>query len=98
MRTVASLANLRLGQTAGVLRRQITLGLVERRDVASAALVGLVREHEASQALVRLAGLRDSVLSGLKDDGRAIQPSPASRWASGHSLGVRPGLRATWTC
>jgi predicted nucleotidyltransferase len=78
MRTVASLADVSVGQTAGVLRRLIALGLVERRDAGSAALVRLVRENEASQALVRLAGLRESLLSKLKDDARSIQPSPAS--------------------
>lgn len=78
MRTVASLARVSVGQTAGVLRRLIALGLVERRDVGSAALVRLVRENEASQALVRLVGLQESLLSKLKDDARSIQPAPAS--------------------
>lgn len=78
MRSVASLAGVSVGQTVNVLHRLTALGLVERHDSGSAALVKLVRENAAAQALLRLNGLRDYVLSQLQQDAVSIQPSPAS--------------------
>lgn len=78
MRSVASLARVSVGQTANVLRRLTALGLVERRNSGSAALVRLARENEAVLTLLRLNGLRDFVLSRLKQEAATIQPSPAS--------------------
>jgi predicted nucleotidyltransferase len=77
MRTVAGLAGVSVGQTAEILRRLIGLGLVERRDAGSAALVRLVRENEAVQVLLLLNNLRASLLSRLKREAASIQPSPA---------------------
>jgi predicted nucleotidyltransferase len=78
MRSVASLAGVSVAQTAKVLRRLTVLGIVERQNQGSSALVKLVRENEASQALLRLNGLHHTVMSRLKQDAGDITPMPAS--------------------
>jgi hypothetical protein len=78
MRTVARLAGVSVNRASEVLNRLVLLGLVERREAGSAALVGLARQCEASRAVLRLAGLRDEVIARLRAEANTIAPPPAS--------------------
>ena len=78
MRTVAELAGVSTNRATVVLNRLVSLGLVQRRDVGSAALVALARDNEAARAVVALAGLREAVLSQLRLETTTIDPVPAS--------------------
>jgi predicted nucleotidyltransferase len=77
MRAVAELANVSANQATVVLNRLVRLGLVERRDVGTAALVRLVRENEAARAVLLLAELRTGVLTRLTAEAKKIRPVPA---------------------
>jgi predicted nucleotidyltransferase len=78
MRTVADLAGVSFSRATHVLNELVGLGLVERREVGAAAMVSLVRDNAAAQAVVALAGLRDSVIERMRLDARTIDPAPAS--------------------
>jgi predicted nucleotidyltransferase len=78
MRTVAELAGVSINRATVVLNGLVSLGLVERRDVGSAALVTLARDNEAARAVVALAGLREAVLRQLQLETTTIDPDPAS--------------------
>jgi predicted nucleotidyltransferase len=78
MRTVAELAGVSGNRANQVLNQLVDLGLVERREVGASALVSLVRDNAAAQAVVTLAGLWDSVVERMRIDARSIDPAPAS--------------------
>jgi predicted nucleotidyltransferase len=78
MRTVAKLAGVSPNRATSVLNNLVALGLVERKDVGRAALVGLIRENEAVKAILTLAHLSDTVIERLRQDAKSIFPSPAS--------------------
>jgi predicted nucleotidyltransferase len=78
MRTVADMAGVSFNRASHVLNELVGLGLVERREVGPAAMVRLVRDNAAAQAVVALTRLRDSVIEGMRLDARTIDPAPAS--------------------
>jgi predicted nucleotidyltransferase len=78
MRTVADIAGVSFNRASHVLNELVGLGLVERREVGTAAIVTLVRDNAAAQAVVALAGLRDAVIERMRLDARTIDPAPAS--------------------
>ncbi|HEX5265286.1 MAG TPA: nucleotidyltransferase domain-containing protein [Acidimicrobiales bacterium] len=78
MRTVAKLADVSTNRAVAVLNRLVHLGLVERREAGSAALVRLARDNEASQAVIALSILTDRVLDRLEKAAADIQPAPVS--------------------
>jgi predicted nucleotidyltransferase len=78
MRAVAELAGVSANRATVVLNQLVRLGLVERRDVGAAALVRLVRDNEASRAVLSLANLRQEVLTRLSGEAKKIRPIPAS--------------------
>ncbi len=78
MRTVARLAGVSVNQASVVLNGLVSLGLAERREAGSAALVKLVRENEAARAILSLASLHGAVIARLQEEAKNIQPAPAS--------------------
>jgi len=78
MRTVAHLANVSATRAATVLNQLMRLGMVTRREAGSAALVSLVRDNEAAQAVLFLAGLRESALEHIGALAHEIHPTPTS--------------------
>jgi hypothetical protein len=66
MRGVAELAGVSPEQASLVLGRLAELGAVERRDVPPVALVRLVRDNLASQAVVTLDRLRHDAVERLR--------------------------------
>ena len=83
MRTVAQLAGVSPNRATAVLNHLVQLGLVERREAGSAALVRLVRQNEAARAVLALADLHDGVLTRLRAEARMIRPEPACLLAFG---------------
>ncbi len=78
MRTVARLAGVSVNRASTTLGRLVTLGVVERREAGSAALVALVRDNEAARTVLALADLRELVLGRLRAEAGAIRPPPSS--------------------
>lgn len=78
MRTVARLAGVSPNRATTVLNSLIGLGLVERRDVGTSALVRLARENEASKLVVKLAALTETVLGRMAETAASITPGPAN--------------------
>jgi predicted nucleotidyltransferase len=78
MRTVAQLAGVSPNRAASVLNSLVELGLIERREAGSAALVRLIRGNEAARAVLHLANLREEVVAKLKKEAATIRPAPAS--------------------
>ena len=78
MRTVAELAGVSANRATAVLNHLVHLGLVERREVGSAALVRLVRENEAARSVLALVDLQEGVTARLRAEAENIQPAPAS--------------------
>jgi predicted nucleotidyltransferase len=78
MRGVAQLAGVSPQQASLVLARLVELGVVERRDAPPVALVRLVRDNLAAQALVTVAGLRQAAIEELRSLAIEITPVPAS--------------------
>ncbi|MHB8594958.1 MAG: nucleotidyltransferase domain-containing protein, partial [Acidimicrobiales bacterium] len=76
MRTVAELAGVSANRATTVLNHLVHLGLVERREAGSAALVRLVRDNEAARAVLTLANLQREVLGRLAAEAKKIKPSP----------------------
>jgi len=83
MRTVAELAGVSANRATAVLNHLVHLGLVERREVGSAALVRLVRENGAAQSVLALADLQGGVTIRLRVQAEMIQPRPACLVAFG---------------
>ena len=65
LRTVAQLAEVSTAQASRVMPGLVELGLVERRDVPPSLLFRLNRENAASQVVVSLASLYDTVLARI---------------------------------
>jgi predicted nucleotidyltransferase len=78
MRSVAQLAGVSVNRAVSVLNHLIALGLVERREAGSAALVRLARDNEAAKAIVSLGNLRSTVIDRLRSQAKMIRPEPAS--------------------
>ncbi|MFI5266176.1 MAG: nucleotidyltransferase domain-containing protein [Chloroflexota bacterium] len=78
MRTVARLAEVSPNRATTVLHRLVELGLVERRDVGTSALVRLIRDNEASRIVSELAQLPSGVIKRLADAAIRITPPPVS--------------------
>ena len=78
MRTVARLAGVSPNRATSVLHRLIELGLVERHDVGTSALVRLVRENEAGKVINELGRLTDAVVKRLAESATTISPAPIS--------------------
>jgi hypothetical protein len=78
MRTVARVAGVSANRATAVLNQLIGLGIVERRDVGTAALVRLVRDNEAGRIVGELAELRNRVVARLAETASAISPAPVS--------------------
>jgi len=78
MRTVARIAGVSANRATAILNRLVQLGLVERRDVGTAALVRLIRDNEASRVVAELATLPDIVPKRLAEMAAIIKPAPAS--------------------
>jgi predicted nucleotidyltransferase len=78
MRTVARVAGVSANRATTVLNQLIGLGIVERREAGTAALVRLVRDNEAARIVCELAELRARVLGRLAETAAAINPRPAS--------------------
>jgi predicted nucleotidyltransferase len=78
MRSVAQLAGVSVNRAVSVLNHLIALGLVERREAGSAALVRLARDNEAARIIVSLGNLRSAVIDRLRRQAKAIRPEPAS--------------------
>ena len=94
MRGVAELAGVSPQQASLVLRRLIELGVVERRDVPPVALVRLVRENLAAQAVVAVARLRQGAVERLRSLAVEIVPSPASLVVFGSFARGEAGVRS----
>ena len=78
MRTVARVAGVSSNRATTVLNGLVKLGLVERRDVGTSALVRLIRENEASRIVTELAQVGDTVLKRLAAAATDITPAPVS--------------------
>ena len=78
MRTVARLAGVSVNRAVAVLNNLVSLGVVERREAGSAALVRLASDNEAARSIVALAQLFDRVLVRLKEEASLIRPAPAA--------------------
>jgi predicted nucleotidyltransferase len=78
MRSVAQLASVSVNRAVSVLNHLITLGLVERREAGSAALVRLARDNEAAKVVISLGNLRSMVIERLRSQAKTISPAPAS--------------------
>jgi predicted nucleotidyltransferase len=78
MRTVAQLAGVSVNRAVSVLNHLVALGLVERREAGSAALVRLARDNEAAKAVISLGDLRSTVIDRLRSQAKTIRPAPVS--------------------
>jgi predicted nucleotidyltransferase len=94
MRGVAELAGVSPQQASLVLGRLVELGVVERRDVPPVALVRLVRENLAAQAVVTVARLRQSAIERLRSLAVEIVPSPSSLVVFGSFARGEAGVRS----
>jgi DNA-binding transcriptional ArsR family regulator len=65
LRTLARLAEVSPAQMSRVLPALVELGMVERRDVGTAALFRLVREHVAARTIIELADARATLLAEM---------------------------------
>jgi predicted nucleotidyltransferase len=78
MRTVASLASVSFNRATSVLNHLVSLGIVERREAGSAALVRLARENAAAQLILALSDLKATVMGRLEETARSIHPAPSA--------------------
>jgi len=76
MRTVASLAGASQNRTAELLNDLALLGIVERREAGSAALVRLAQANEVAGWIRGLAGISDVVLAKMKQGAQRLTPKP----------------------
>lgn len=76
MRTVASLSGVSSNRASAVLNHLVSLGVVQRREVGTSALVRLVRENEAARLVLECSGLRSLVLRRFQSEARKIKPAP----------------------
>jgi predicted nucleotidyltransferase len=78
LRTIAQLAGVSQAQASRLLPDLVALGVVERREVPPASLFRLVPEHVASQALLTLARVTDTVLDEMGRLAGALPHPPVS--------------------
>ena len=78
LRTVAQLADVSTAQASRVMPGLVELGLVERRDVPPSLLFRLNRENAASQVVVSLASLYDTVLARIGEAVGQVSTPPVS--------------------
>ena len=78
MRQVAQLADVSVNRTVSVLNELVHLGLVNRREVGSAAHVRLDGENETAKLVIALQGVRGAVVEVLRSRADRIVPTPAS--------------------
>lgn len=83
MRSVAELSGVSVGSASNVLNRLVMLGLVERREAGSAALVRLRTDNEAAKLVIALAGLRSHVIDLLRAEAKKLRPAPESLYLFG---------------
>jgi predicted nucleotidyltransferase len=76
--SAARLAGVSVNRATAVVKNLVSLGLVERRDAGSAALVHLVRDNEAARQIAALADLRGRVIARLREAAEQIRPAPVS--------------------
>jgi predicted nucleotidyltransferase len=78
MRTVAQLADVSVNRAVTVLNELVLLGIVERREAGSSALVRLVQDNEAARWITQLGQLYERVVTRLEKEAGRIAPIPAS--------------------
>ena len=78
MRTVAQLADVSVNRAVTVLNELVSLGIVERRDAGSSALVRLAHDNEAARSITQLGQLYERVVTRLEKEAGRIAPMPAS--------------------
>lgn len=78
LRTVASLANVSVGQASRVMPDLVELGMVERREVPPSALFRLVRHHVAVEPLLQLERARDRVVEEMAHEAKEMRCPPES--------------------
>jgi predicted nucleotidyltransferase len=78
MRSVAQLAGVSVNRAVSVLNHLVALGIVERREAGSAALVRLARDNEAARVVTSLRDLSSRVIDRLRSQSKTIRPAPAS--------------------
>ena len=78
MRSVAQLAGVSVNRAVSVLNHLIALGLVERREAGSAALVRLDSHNEAAKIVLSLGDLRRRVIDRLRSLAKTMHPAPTS--------------------
>jgi predicted nucleotidyltransferase len=74
----ARLAGVSVNRATTVVNNLVSLGLVERREAGSAALIRLARDNEAACQIAALADLRGRVIARLREAAKQIRPAPAS--------------------
>ena len=78
MRTVAQLADVSVNRAVTVLNELVSLGIVERREAGSSALVRLAQDNEAARWITQLGQLYERVVTRLEKEAGRIAPMPAS--------------------
>jgi predicted nucleotidyltransferase len=78
MRTVAQLADVSVNRAATVLNELVSLGIVERREAGSSALVRLAHDNEAARSITQLGQLYERVVTRLEKEAGRIAPMPVS--------------------
>jgi predicted nucleotidyltransferase len=78
MSQVAQLAGVSVNRAVSVLNELVHLGMVERREAGSAALVRLDWENEVAKLIIALQGIRARVVAELRSTAKRIVPLPAS--------------------
>jgi predicted nucleotidyltransferase len=74
----ARLAEVSVNRATTVVNNLVSLGLVERREAGSAALIRLARDNEAAHEIVALADIHSRVVDRLRAEADRIRPVPAS--------------------
>jgi predicted nucleotidyltransferase len=78
MRTVASVAGVSPNRATALLNNLASLGIVERRDAGSSALVRLARDNEAARAILALSHVNDTMFTRLRRAATTIKPAPTT--------------------
>jgi len=78
LRGLSEVCGVSPAQCSRVLKRLVALGMVQRTDVPPAALFSLVRDHVASELLIRLADAHGAATKKIEDWAKRIRPTPQS--------------------
>ncbi len=76
--TLAELSGVSLAHVARIIPRLVELGIVERREVPPAVLVGLVPDNLAVRTLLAFADLRQELFNELRRSARGLDPTPVN--------------------